>query len=94
MGWFKSKEEEKLEIKIEWLDKFPGSLDEYNSLKKEEHVFMDTGNPMKFVYLDFKQFDSRELLEYLISNGCTGFIRYMPHSSYGWGNCGIPVKRK
>lgn len=99
MGFFKTKEEKErekeLEKRIEELDRFPGSLEEYNSLKSEEYVIMDTGKVWKYMYLDNSRDTS--LLHDLITLGCSGLIRYVPVFGTNMAPCGgygIPVKRK
>ena len=99
---------EELRAKLSQLDLFPGSLDEYNSLKSEQHEIMDTGTPEKFVYFNprwiakgiMAKFDSpgeyalRPLID-LVEAGCEALIRY---NMRGYGNhashYGIPVRRK
>lgn len=102
MGFFKTEEEKQrereLERRIEELDRFPGSLEEYNSLKGEDYMIMDTGRPKKFVRIDGVNYKENPLLQEIISQGCIGFIRYIPVSGNGNGGLngghGIPVKRK
>jgi len=101
MGLFKTAEEKQkekaLEERIEALDRFTGSLAEYNALKGKDYVIMVIARPKKFVYVDGK---NREYftLQSLMSYGCTGFVRYFPligtSLSPPDGGFGIPVKRK
>jgi len=65
---------EDLERKINALDRFPGSLEEYSGFKNVSYVIMNTKRPEKFVRLD-----ETELLSELIREGCVGLIRYNPN---------------
>lgn len=96
MGLFKTDEEKQrkkeLERRIEELDRFTGSLEEYNSLKGEDYMIMDTGRPQKFVTIYIE-----DLFKQMVSQGCTALIRYVPLDRvYGGlvGGHGIPVKKK
>lgn len=96
MGLFsKNPERKRLEERLDKSDRFCGSLAEYNSLKGQEHVIIDTGRPEKYVFIDqHREFD---LLQSLFEQGCTGFIRYVPvWDEYAAmnGGYGTPVKRK
>jgi len=62
---------EDLERKINALDRFPGSLEEYSELKRMDYVIIDTQRQEKFVRLN-----DRELLSELIKDGCVALIRY------------------
>jgi hypothetical protein len=89
------KERRMLEEKIDSLDRFTGSLTEYNILKGCEHVPMDTGRPKKYVSVDYER--ETELIRLLMDNGCTGFIRYVPKEPIYLatiGGFGIPVRKK
>ncbi len=95
MGLFKSEKQKKLEERIRFMDRYPGSLSEFDILKGFEHALMDTG-PHKYVYIDQSQ--NWEFLQHLVDNGCEGFIRYHPvertHGFFNNGGYGTPVKRK
>ena len=105
MGIFSDRiEREKLEQILSNMDKFCGSLEEYNDLKGQEYIIIDTKKPEKYVYLvSLDRKENRELIKKIINQGCEGFIRYAPpfevdngHSlftqnNYG-GGYGIPVK--
>lgn len=101
MGFFKSAEEKAreatLEKRIFGLDRFTGSLEEYNALKGQEYAIIDTGRPQKFVNID-NGTDEREYIELLMEQGCEGFVRYVPSEGSAYtgtlGGHGIPVKRK
>lgn len=98
-----------LEDRLENLDRFPGSLNEYIALKREEGlghletiVPMSTGRPEKFVYDTKKSTnytnwieDEEKLLFALIGKGCVGLIRYT-RTDWNRGQLfyGIPVKIK
>ena len=97
--FFKTAEEKErqkeLERRIGELDRFTGSLSEYNALKNEDYMIMDTGRARKFVRIDIDSEDS--LLQNLISQGCTGVIRYIPPFGTNLAPCGgyyLPVKKK
>ena len=93
MGLFrKSQEEKALEERLKSADRFPGSLAEYNALKNDEHVIMDTERPEKYVFVD--QYRDGELLEKLLNLGCIGFIRYVREENNITCGYGIPVRRK
>jgi len=119
MGLFKSKEEKQherqeqerlvteqseLEAQIQSLNRYPGSLSEYNSLMDAEHEIMDTGRGNKFVFVDNQNQsnvnEQREtlLLKRLIGEGCTGLIWYVPvaYTAYQCNNFGygVPVRKK
>lgn len=98
MGIFKSPAEKELERRLDELDRFTGSLEEYNALKGSEHVIMDTKIAQKYVYIDAEKRRNISLLQQLLNKGCTGFIRYMSlsNNAYGgiFGGHGIPVKKK
>ncbi len=111
----RKEEEEKLrkkdlEDRLESLDRFPGSLNEYIALKREEGldysetvVLMSTGRPDKFVYdmsgsdIENAEFENEEnyLLDQLVKDGCIALIRYV-RSDFDIGHIcyGIPVKLK
>jgi hypothetical protein len=100
---------EELRAKLRQLDLFPGSLDEYTSLKSEQYEIMDTGTPENFVYFNPRWLDKnilnkldrpegvlRPLID-LVEAGCEALIRY---TMRGYGDStsashyGIPVRRK
>ncbi len=97
-----------LEDKVRSLDRFPGSLSEYITLKLEEGqldssdviVPMSTGRPKKYVVDPNRHNNSdKNLLLKLVKNGCIGLIRYqlLEKTSSGWSDTmayGIPVKIK
>lgn len=85
---FKNKDID-LEEKILELDRFPGSLSEYNRFKGSEYEIMDTERPDKFVGLGDSE---RSLLKRLVSEGCGALVRYNLHSVCG--PYGMPVKKK
>jgi hypothetical protein len=77
----------KLERKIANLDRFPGSLAEYNAFKGLEYEIMDTGMPEKFV-------DERDLRKIVIQ-GCEALIHYNLNRAVDYNRpFGVPVKRK
>jgi len=91
------KRKKQLEDGINALDRFPGSLAEYNELKRHEYEIMDTGTQEKYMFID--QEIEWDLLKKLLDERCVGFIRYIPLSGSGVysdnsGGYGIPVKRK
>ena len=91
----KGHEQKELERRIKELDRFCGSLSEYDFFKKQEHAIMDAGRPRKEVYVDHAS--EIELLRHLINEGCVGFVRYVPpeKTAYmGIGGYGIPVRKK
>jgi hypothetical protein len=82
--------------KIENLDKFPGSLDEYIAFRGLEYEIMDTGRPQKFVSdsFSFGYYDD-PVLKKVVVQGCEALIRYnLNRDNYGNRSFGIPVKRK
>jgi hypothetical protein len=95
-------------VKMNRLDLFPRSLDEYSSLKGKKYEIMDTGKQKKFVYFnpDWIKSDvafaakhpifrdaSLQLLGDLILDGCEALVRYVADGSRGF-NYGIPVRIK
>ena len=85
--------QKELELKIKNLDRFPGSLVEYNDFKGQKYAIMDTGRPAKFVLDDCMDF---EVLSKLVEQGCEALIRYDPHgvlyNGMGIRQYGVPVK--
>lgn len=91
------------------VDIFPGTLEEYCSLKKCPHEILDTGNLEKsMVYLQHHPgYRNRtlplagqlELVERMKNNGCTAFI-HAKESVYRWYGdfntiyTGVPVRKK
>ena len=73
-----------LEAKIECLYKFPGNLEEFNSLLGKKHVIMKTGR-----YEEFIREEDNFLLVDLVNEGCVGLIHYDPTHKYG-----VPVAPK
>jgi len=82
-----------LKEKIALLDRFPGSLAEYNDFKGEEHEIIDTGRPQKYVTED-EMFMGEETFVFqrqLIDAGCVALVRY----NLDWGpRSGMPVRKK
>ena len=90
----KSPEQKELERRIGELDRFIGSLSEYNIFKDQEHAIMDTGRARKFVNVDHDP--NIDLLKQLLDGGCVGFVRYVPRQpTYAAinGGYGIPVRK-
>jgi len=79
----KYSEDEYLE-KINKLDRFPGSLSEYNELKGRKHEVIDTGRSRKDVDITkvFEDVEETNLAKRLIDGGCTGFIRYVRNQGH------------
>ncbi len=81
--------------KLRSMDRFPGSLEEYNQFKGEEYVIMDTGTTRKYlsnlpIYGDIKLDDGKlALLEQM-----EALIRYTETSAGADLGYSIPVKRK
>ncbi|MBI2125041.1 hypothetical protein HYU08_00635 [Candidatus Woesearchaeota archaeon] len=91
-----------LEDRIKSLDRFPGSLEEYVALKREEGldyseiiVPMSTGRSKLFVYDpvfskncdDDWMDEGRKILTKLVEEGCIGLIRYQE----SWPNASSKV---
>lgn len=96
-----------LEERAKQLDRYPGTLADYNTLKGAEHVLMDTGTPYKFVFVDSRWLVSPscfpkypDLNRNLLDQGCVGVIHYVPQQqtqvgrTLSIGGYGIPVRRK
>lgn len=96
----KEQEQGQLESRIEQMDKYPGSISDYNRFKDGNYVEMDTGRPLKIVQVETTDVDNDpeyNLLTRLINDGCTGFIHYVPaQHTYGHtvGGYGVPVRKK
>lgn len=84
--------------KVQELDLFMGSLEEYNKFKGNEYEIMDTNKRKKFVRYGP---DSNELNELgrLMEEGCEALIHFIPadkgsDDNYSTLNHGTPIRRK
>src|SRR3989344_7763224 len=72
--------------KFENLDRYSGSLDEYEQLRGKDYIILDTNLPKKSVtfYLKKEKWKDQDydLIEILINQGCHGFIHYRNYCDY------------
>jgi len=80
--------------KTAYIERFPGSLAEYNDFKREEHEIIDTERPEK--YIEEADMWDRGVAKTLIEKGCVALIRYNLNWGSGAGGAygGIPVRKK
>ena len=97
MGLFESAARKELRKRMEPIDRFPGNLSDYNSMKGTEYEIIEPDGGLKFVYLPESPATQPELLKKLLAKECVGFIYYkeftLQYMSVAGGH-GVPVRIK
>lgn len=94
----KLKEMKELDERLKGLDRFPGSLEDYCTLKGKRFEMIDTGRPTKFI-LDYAyHYEEVPIWKQLLEQGCVGLIWYNNPAIHDQGDedarYGVPVRRK